>query len=219
MKSVFKQTQDVFMKAPWHWAFIALLQFLILLCAIPLIAVFQGAMRAVFLDSMPWFITYVLPFIVNVLYLMIVWSMMLNLYRMGQAALAGTEPQVKDIFRHDTRLTPFVLTVFAVAVIVYFGTLVFVIPGLVASVVFFFADVSSVEEHTGVKDSLYRSYELVRKDWWAVILFMLLSAVLSLIALIPLGLGLLLYVPFIAIAKIVFFREMRALEPMVVEKR
>lgn len=219
IKSVFAEAQDVFMKAPWHWIAVALVQFLILLCAMPLIAFFSAALTSAFYPSMPFFFDNVFPFIASTIYLMIVWSMMLNFYRMAQAALAGTNPEIKDIFRNDSRHTPFLLTTFTVAVITFIGSKVFVIPGLIASVVLFFSDVSSVEEHTGPTDSLYRSYELVRKDPWAVIVFMLSSAVFALIAIIPFGFGLLVFVPFIALSKIVFFRHIRSFEPMVVEQK
>ena len=217
--SVFEQAQEVFMKAPWHWVFVTLIQFFIVLVCIPLIGFFTAALNAAFFRTMPWFMIHILPFIMSTLFLMVVWSMMLNFYRMAQAAIAGSNPQVKDIFHADTRLTPFVLTVFLVAIITYIGMQIFIIPGLIASVVLFFADVSCVEEHTSPMDSLRRSYELVRKDWWAVILFMIATAIFSLIAIIPFGIGLLFFVPFVAIAKIVFFRDIRNFEPAVVDHK
>jgi len=216
IKSVLAEAQEVFMKAPWHWVFVSIIQFLILIACIPLIAFFSAAITVTFGSSMPWFIEHVFPTIISLLFVTVVWAVMLNFYRMAQAALAGTNPEIKDIFHPDTRITPFVLTVFLVAFITYVGVWILVIPGMIAAIVLFLADVSCVEEHTSPVDSLYRSLELVRKDVWSVILFMIISIALSFVAIIPFGLGLLFYVPFMMIAKIVLFRHLRNFEPAVV---
>jgi hypothetical protein len=94
--------------------------------------------------------------------------------------IQGKSASFGECLRVGIARTPTVLLINLVTlVLMFFGSLAFFLPGLLAATVLFVAAPSAVAEGRGVIESLRRSAELTRGSRWAV--FSLLIAPLSLV--------------------------------------
>lgn len=86
-----------------------------------------------------------------------------------------------------------ILPVFAASILysilVIIGSIFCLIPGIIVAVYLYFYMYAYIVEETGVVESLQRSYELVKGNWWVtlgyLIVFGIISFILSLIFAIP----------------------------------
>lgn len=86
----------------------------------------------------------------------------------------GTTPTVRSVFS-TTNLGRYVVTSVVLGLVVAAGSMLCMIPGLIAAVAFVYAPLIALDKGTGAIDALGRSYELVRPNLGQTLLTLLLS--------------------------------------------
>jgi uncharacterized membrane protein len=134
-------------------------------------------------------------------------AMMVPLYRLFLASARGEPSDLNIAVGGFDRILPSILTQFLVTFAVFFGMIFFIVPGIILALGLSQAQIYAVDTRLGPVDCLKASWQAM--DGWKMQQFILGLAVagLSLVGMIPCGMGLFVVVPlsFTAIA-IVFTR-------------
>jgi uncharacterized membrane protein len=100
----------------------------------------------------------------------------------------GEHPSLGHALRDGVRVMPVVVvavTLFALAVLL--GTVLLIVPGIWAGVALYFATQAAVAEGKRGLDTLRRSRELVKDNWWRTLGILILLGLLSALLAVPLG--------------------------------
>lgn len=89
-------------------------------------------------------------------------------------ASSGIAPSVRNVFSTQN-LGRYIITSFLMGLIVIAGSILCLIPGLIAAVLFVFAPLIALDKGLGPVEALGRSYELVRSNLGQTLLTLLLS--------------------------------------------
>lgn len=65
------------------------------------------------------------------------------------------------------------------SILVIIGTVLCIIPGIIAAVYLYFYMYASIVEDKGIVDCLSRSYELVKNNWWVTLGFAIVFAIMT----------------------------------------
>ncbi|MBU2632341.1 glycerophosphoryl diester phosphodiesterase membrane domain-containing protein [Patescibacteria group bacterium] len=111
----------------------------------------------------------------------------------------GEMPAVVDLF-YDKPFIRYLLTVILSGIIIVFGFILFIIPGIILALRLQFAPYLVIDKKTRVMESIKKSWNMTSGQAWNLFLFGLLLAVLNILGALLLGVGLLITIPIAAIA-------------------
>ena len=115
--------------------------------------------------------------------------------------LSGGRPAVADCLRSGFQRLPLLLALNFLLTIAYLaGIILLVIPGLISMALFSVAVPAFVAERISIKQSLRRSVQLARPDFWPVFALFLLFGVLVILTMVPFF----LLVTFLSMENLVF---------------
>ncbi len=147
----------------------------------------------VILSKYPVFLTAII--VVNILFLLVsLWVELAGIKALN-TIYAGQTIKIKEIYGYTLKnLWPFLLLSALIPLLIGFGLLLLIIPGIIFSVWYAFSKFIFVAENKGVIESFKASRSLVKGKFWPVfgrlIVFMVFGLVFQLLfALVPFGIG------------------------------
>lgn len=143
------------------------------------------------------FIIWVLQFLVN-----------LGLTRIALLLHAGTKPVWKEIFSQYSLLLPYIGASLLYGLIVAFGTILFIIPGIIWGIKYAFFGFVMVDKHTGVMESLRLSAQLTAGLKWSLFVFSLAVIFLNILGAMALMIGLFVTIPITLMAAAHVYRRL-----------
>lgn len=135
-----------------------------------------------------------------------------SVYRVATAGELGVRPTLVASWK---KLLRFFLTSILLMLVVFFGFILFIIPGMIFAIWFSFAQFIAISEGLGPGASLARSRQLIKGRFWAVagrLSFIILAIIIAQIALsiIPFvgALASMLFAPLFLIPSYLLYREL-----------
>lgn len=125
----------------------------------------------------------------------------------------GQEPDLGRVFNFEN-IGPYVLTALLFGVVVMVGSILCIIPGIIANVALQFWPYAVVDEDKGPVDALKASWELVSTRTGEVLIFLLGMWALNLVGALLCGLGLIVTIPITMIATGYAWRVLRGRPPV-----
>lgn len=135
-----------------------------------------------------------------------------GVYRAGLAVTRGEAPQL-SMLTETTNLGQYVLTALLLGVIVSIGSLLCIIPGIIAMVVFAYAPLIALDKGAGPVESLRRSYEMVRANLGQVVITLLLAYAVYYVGSLICYVGLLVSIP-VALVMVTYSYRILEGEPL-----
>lgn len=131
----------------------------------------------------------------------------IGLYRIALLILKGGTPKPDD-FRSDIGLFFSVLWCsIIVGFFTFVGFICLIIPGIIVALRLSMAQFLVIEKNLSGWQAAKLSWNLTRGYSWKILGFALLAGLIFLISLIPIGLGLLVSVPFVAISYVLLYKK------------
>ncbi|MDR1196156.1 MAG: hypothetical protein LBL00_06755 [Endomicrobium sp.] len=126
--------------------------------------------------------------------------------------LANGEIPSWDVLKNDKNIYfKFFGASILLSLILVFATFLFVIPMVLATAIFFPVVYIVVDKkNIGIIDAFKRSWEIATPQFVSCIIFIILMFILSIIGMIPLGLGLLIVVPIMYISGAIIYKKLDA---------
>ena len=136
----------------------------------------------------------------------VVVSTLVNIFfQLGYITLAlkvvrGQTPQISDLFSNFSRLGTGFLAFLILMVPSIIGFALLIIPGVILVLACFFTFWFIVDRNLPAVESIKASFAATRGAKWDIFVFVLLMLLICIIAMIPCGLGLLIFLPIFSIA-------------------
>jgi len=123
----------------------------------------------------------------------------------------GQNPEFNDLFSGFTKfLVPSIITDIVVNILIFIGTILCILPGVVIALATAFWYFFIADGETQFMNALKGSYELVLSNTWMNLVFMLVLGLINVIVGVPTcGLGLLVSLPFTTIAAALVYDRMK----------
>ncbi len=144
----------------------------------------------------------------NLLALPIIAPISVGLIMLGIKANRGEEIKVPMIFDYFVLVWPIFFVSLAVNVSTLLGYVVFVLPGIYLAFALMFSSVLLVDKKLSVLDAMKLSMKAVNKHWFKFLGYGISFALISILAVIPLGIGLLWSVPMSVIGFGILYSKM-----------
>lgn len=145
--------------------------------------------------------------------LVVVWApvfMEAGLEHIRLKVVDGQPASVGDLFSQSNKFFRFLFTSLSVAIIVGLGSLVLVIPGIIALLSLSFAPLAVIDRDLGAGDALRYSAQITRGVRLKLLGYFVLIDLINLAGALLFGLGLLFTVPFAGIAWAYAYRRLSA---------
>lgn len=94
------------------------------------------------------------------------------------------------------------------SLLIFFGLIAFLIPGIILAIKFFFVDYLIVDKKLGPIESLKKSWQITKGNKWNLFLFILLLAFINILGFICLIIGLLITIPTTLMATAFVYRKL-----------
>ena len=117
-----------------------------------------------------------------------------------------TETHYGDLFEPVRLFWKYLVVVVLTMIVVLVGTLLFIIPGIIASVALFFAPYLVIDRNMGPIEAMKESLHITNGHKWNIFMLGLIVAGLNLLGFLALGVGLLVTVPLSWLAAVYVFR-------------
>lgn len=134
----------------------------------------------------------------------------MGLLKMALAAVDGGEPKLNMLWSEYRLIWRFLGAGLLFGVIVGFGFMLLVIPGIIWALMFMLYSYFIVDKRVGVMDSLKRSAEVTRGSRWRLLGFVIVIQLINMLGVMLLGVGLLVTVPVTMIAMAYVYRRLVA---------
>ncbi|WP_369959882.1 hypothetical protein [Pseudomonas benzenivorans] len=138
---------------------------------------------------------------------------MAGINMVGIRRAAGQPISFNEIFSHFGRTLPLVITAVIMTLLVYAGMLLLILPGLYLGVAYMLAIPLVVERGLSPWQALETSRKAITQHWFKVFGLFLLLGLITLISMIPLGIGLVWSIPLFVIAMGVLYRTIFGVLP------
>ncbi len=112
----------------------------------------------------------------------------------------GEKPKIGDLFVNRRKLLPAILLSLLLGLAISIGTMLLIVPGIILALMTCLAIWFMVDRDMGVMDSIKASIAATRGAKGTLFLFWMVCVGLSLLALIPCGLGYIVLVPVLNVA-------------------
>lgn len=143
---------------------------------------------------------------------LIMMPMAMGLFMIALKFSVGAKIEVGELFKHYNKIVPLFLTYLIFYLLVAFGLILLIIPGIYLMVAFSMAVPLVVEKQMAPWDALMTSRKAITHKWFAMLGLSLLSMLLIIIAAIPLGIGLIWAIPLVVLAFAILYRDMFGVE-------
>lgn len=134
-----------------------------------------------------------LPF--SLLEMVVSGVLLVGFMEIGIARASGKPIGTQQLLMHKERWLGIALVFVVQGILTAVGFMLLILPGVYLMVSYLFAPLLAARRGTGVWDSLEASRKQVASHWFFVFMAMLLSMALGTVAALPLGLGLIFFVP------------------------
>jgi len=151
---------------------------------------YKKAYREIFKDIWPYIgMTLLYLFILGILSLTYIGAFISGIFTIGyffyiRNKITNGSEHLNDIFTALTKSNfaiPSILAGLVSCIFVFFGTLIFLIPGILAFVGFTFIYLFILDGETDFWNAMKKSYSMVSKDWWFFINYVSFPYVLMII--------------------------------------
>ena len=130
------------------------------------------------------------------------WGVVLGLRRAVDAPLSGT-----SVLNYYDKIGPLAITLILMYIMVFIGFVLLILPGIYLAIAYCMAYLLVVEKGLAPWEALEASRKAITHRWFAVFGLMILIGLINLVAMIPLGIGLIWSVPFSVIAFGILYRN------------
>lgn len=131
----------------------------------------------------------------------------IGLYRIALKIEDGGVPKATDF---KTDFNTFMTVLWAniiTGLIIIAGTLLFIIPGIIAMLRLSMSIYLILDKKMKAWEAIKESWRITSSYSWKILGMVLIAMIVALISLIPLGLGLLISIPFLSLSYGVFYRK------------
>jgi uncharacterized membrane protein len=138
---------------------------------------------------------------------------MAGINMVGIRRAAGQPISFNEIFSHFGRTVPLVITAILSMLLIYLGFFLLIIPGLYLAIAYMLAIPLVVERGLTPWQALEASRKAITQHWFKVFGLFLLLGLISIVSIIPLGIGLIWSIPLFVIAMGVLYRTIFGVLP------
>jgi hypothetical protein len=131
----------------------------------------------------------------------------MGMFMIGIKRAAGAPSQATDIFGHFSKALPLLGTIVLMYILVFIGTLLLVLPGIYLMIAYWLAMPLIIEKNLGPWEALEASRKAITHHWFGFLGMGLIMTVIMIVAMIPLGIGLIWALPFMLIASGIVYRN------------
>lgn len=133
--------------------------------------------------------------------------------KISLALTDGKKAEFADLFNGYNLLISFILASILYAVIVIFGVILLIVPGIIFAIMFHFYSYLIVDKKMSPIEALKESKKLTSGSKWQLFLFGLVLGLLNIAGILALFVGLLITVPVTMIAYAYVFRKLQGTTP------
>ncbi len=151
--------------------------------------------------------------LVGVLASALAYPFMAGINMVGIRRAADQPVSFNEIFGHFDRTLPLVITAILMTLLIYLGMLLLIIPGLYLAVAYMLAVPLVVERGLSPWQAMEVSRKAISQHWFKVFGLFLLLGLITLVSIIPLGIGLVWSIPLFVIAMGVLYRTIFGVLP------
>jgi uncharacterized membrane protein len=126
--------------------------------------------------------------------------------------LRGTPPQFNDFFGGFSKYIPLILAHVAMSFATALGLLLLVLPGIYLAVAYALTIPTVLDRNFNFWESMEISRRLITRNWFSMLGFLLIFALINLAGLLACGLGLLITIPWTACSLISAYADIVGLE-------
>lgn len=148
----------------------------------------------------------------NLLYIWITTPISAGLLLMAANRATGNDIDTSYLWAYFSQASKLLGVMLLMYVFITLGFLLLIIPGIYLSIAYLFATALAADKGLGVWDALETSRKAISKRWFAFFGLCLLLAFVNMIAMIPLGLGLIWTFPWSLCTMGVVYRNMFGFE-------
>jgi uncharacterized membrane protein len=135
-----------------------------------------------------------LGFIVYALFFIVAQILTIGIINAALMITRGETPAIGTVFATEY-LGPFILASIIYGAAVFVGTVLCIIPGILAAIFFGFYGFYVLDQHLGAAESIAASFNLVKEHFGRVFLVLLVAFLLNLVGALLCGIGLLVTAP------------------------
>ncbi|MBS7661857.1 hypothetical protein I0D00_07825 [Pseudomonas lalucatii] len=151
--------------------------------------------------------------LIGVLASALAYPFMAGINMVGIRRAADQPISFNEIFSHFGRTLPLMLTAVSMTLLIYAGMLLLILPGLYLGVAYMLAVPLVVERGLSPWQALEASRKAIGQHWFKVFGLFLLLGLITLVSMLPLGIGLVWSIPLFVIAMGVLYRTIFGVLP------
>jgi uncharacterized membrane protein len=118
------------------------------------------------------------------------------------------KPTLGDLFSQKHLFFKYLFTIILYRIIVLVGLLLLVVPGIIWSLKFMYAEVLVIERGYGASEALRKSGEITKGAKWNLFAFNVVQGLIVIAGFIVFGIGLLVAIPLCTIANLYVYRHL-----------
>lgn len=122
----------------------------------------------------------------------------------------GKKPELKDIYQHYNLLLNYFLGSLIYAVVVVLGLILLVVPGIIWGIKYQYTTYLIVDKKMSPLDAFKKSGKITQGSKWKLLQLGIAFILITIIGMIPFGLGLILTWPIIMLAGVHVYRKLLA---------
>jgi hypothetical protein len=127
--------------------------------------------------------------------------------------MSGRTPQVGDLFNGFSVFLPTLIASLLISALAFVGLLLCIIPGLIVPALFVFAYLFVMDKRMDFWPAMQASHEVVKKDYFGFIMFVLALGAINFCGALLCGVGLLATIPLTYGATLAAYRDSVGFEP------
>lgn len=151
--------------------------------------------------------------VIGVLASALAYPFMAGINMVGIRRAADQPISFNEIFSHFGRTLPLVITAVVMMLLIYLGMFLLIIPGLYLAIAYMLAIPLVVERGLSPWQALEASRKAISQHWFKTFGLFLLLGLITLVSVIPLGIGLVWSIPLFVIAMGVLYRTIFGVLP------
>lgn len=162
-----------------------------------------------------------IPFILQLLFQiainLVALPMMMGIIMMGIKRSVNAPISANSVFAYFPKMFSLLLTMILVYIMVIIGLLLLILPGIYLMVAYYMALPLVVEKGLSPWQAMEVSRKTVSHHWFRMVGFLIISSIILIISMIPLGIGLIWTLPMFIIAYGIIYRNMFGVEAVTIE--
>lgn len=204
IRAIISSSWALFRQRPWFFIGLQVIPFLVLWVLDVVASLLLNPLSNV-IDQNPDSVALVLAVGgISILYQFVSWVFMMFMYAGTTYAqiksVDGERPPLAVIFQQKRVVIPYILVLVLIGFVSIFGFVLFIIPGIIWTLVTLFAAYLVVDKHTGVIESIKQSMALTKGVRFKLLLFLLTISSLNILGALLLIVGLIVTIPLTSLA-------------------